>query len=70
MLFDMMMPVFPFVIQTKLEKVAITLDDCLACSGCITSAESVLISQQTHHELYSVLRQNTNPVEASPVGSW
>ena len=35
----------------KLEKVSITLNDCLACSGCITSAESVLITQQSQHEV-------------------
>ncbi|NXM78082.1 NARFL factor, partial [Serilophus lunatus] len=42
----------------KLEKAQITLDDCLACSGCITSAESVLISQQSHQELCKVLALN------------
>ncbi|XP_012673808.1 cytosolic Fe-S cluster assembly factor narfl isoform X1 [Clupea harengus] len=42
----------------KLEKAKITLNDCLACSGCITSAESVLITQQSHEELFKVLRQN------------
>ncbi|XP_053326626.1 cytosolic iron-sulfur assembly component 3 [Spea bombifrons] len=42
----------------KLEKAKITLNDCLACSGCVTSAESVLISQQSHEELYKVLRLN------------
>ncbi|KAM6957315.1 cytosolic Fe-S cluster assembly factor narfl [Aplochiton taeniatus] len=42
----------------KLEKAKITLNDCLACSGCITSAESVLITQQSHEELYRVLREN------------
>uniref|UniRef100_A0A8C9T118 Nuclear prelamin A recognition factor-like n=1 Tax=Scleropages formosus TaxID=113540 RepID=A0A8C9T118_SCLFO len=42
----------------KLEKAKITLNDCLACSGCITSAESVLITQQSQDELYRVLRQN------------
>ncbi|XP_036594059.1 cytosolic iron-sulfur assembly component 3 isoform X2 [Trichosurus vulpecula] len=36
----------------KLEKAKISLNDCLACSGCITSAESVLITQQSHEELY------------------
>lgn len=35
----------------KLDKVSITLNDCLACSGCITSAESVLITQQSQHEV-------------------
>uniref|UniRef100_A0A8C3I914 Nuclear prelamin A recognition factor-like protein n=1 Tax=Chrysemys picta bellii TaxID=8478 RepID=A0A8C3I914_CHRPI len=42
----------------KLEKAKITLNDCLACSGCITSAESVLITQQSHEELYKVLSSN------------
>ena len=39
----------------KLEKAKITLNDCLACSGCITSAESVLITQQSQTEVYKVL---------------
>lgn len=30
-----------------LSKASITLADCLACSGCITSAETVLIEQQS-----------------------
>ncbi|NXD82253.1 NARFL factor, partial [Halcyon senegalensis] len=42
----------------KLEKAKITLNDCLACSGCITSAESVLITQQSHEELCKVLAFN------------
>ncbi|XP_027512462.1 cytosolic iron-sulfur assembly component 3 [Corapipo altera] len=42
----------------KLEKAKITLNDCLACSGCITSAESVLITQQSHEELCKVLAGN------------
>lgn len=36
----------------------ITLADCLACSGCITSAESVLITQQSQEELLRVLAEN------------
>uniref|UniRef100_A0A1A8BU57 Nuclear prelamin A recognition factor-like protein n=1 Tax=Nothobranchius kadleci TaxID=1051664 RepID=A0A1A8BU57_NOTKA len=44
--------------KQKLEKAKITLNDCLACSGCITSAESVLITQQSHEELLKVLRNN------------
>ena len=44
--------------ETKLEKAQITLNDCLACSGCITSAESVLITQQSQDELYRVLQEN------------
>ncbi|XP_054716273.1 cytosolic iron-sulfur assembly component 3-like isoform X2 [Uloborus diversus] len=44
--------------RQKLEKAKITLNDCLACSGCITSAESVLISQQSHEEFYRILNEN------------
>ncbi|KAK9393301.1 cytosolic Fe-S cluster assembly factor NARFL-like [Crotalus adamanteus] len=42
----------------RLERAKITLNDCLACSGCITSAESVLITQQSHEELSKVLNAN------------
>ncbi|KAK7202653.1 cytosolic Fe-S cluster assembly factor NAR1 [Myxozyma melibiosi] len=41
---------------TSLTPAQINLSDCLACSGCVTSAESVLISLQSHTELLSVLR--------------
>ncbi|XP_060946645.1 cytosolic Fe-S cluster assembly factor narfl [Limanda limanda] len=44
--------------KKKLERAKITLNDCLACSGCITSAESVLIAQQSHEELLKVLQNN------------
>ncbi|KAL8174844.1 UNVERIFIED_CONTAM: hypothetical protein K2H54_003453 [Gekko kuhli] len=49
----------------KLEKAKITLNDCLACSGCITSAESVLITQQSHEELHKVLNANKTSDSAS-----
>lgn len=39
----------------KLKKAEITLNDCLACSGCITSAESVLVAMQSHDEVYRAL---------------
>lgn len=42
--------------KATLEKAQISLSDCLACSGCITSAESVLVSLQSHDELLSSLR--------------
>ncbi|XP_060028680.1 cytosolic iron-sulfur assembly component 3 isoform X3 [Erinaceus europaeus] len=42
----------------KLEKAKVSLDDCLACSGCVTSAETVLITQQSHGELRKVLDAN------------
>ncbi|GAO51933.1 hypothetical protein G7K_6021-t1 [Saitoella complicata NRRL Y-17804] len=41
--------------QKKLETASISLNDCLACSGCITSAESVLITMQSHNEVLSVI---------------
>ncbi|GJN93628.1 hypothetical protein Rhopal_006685-T1 [Rhodotorula paludigena] len=41
----------------KLKKAEITLNDCLACSGCITSAESVLVALQSHEEVYRVLNE-------------
>lgn len=37
------------------EKAAITLADCLACSGCVTSAETVLITQQSTSEFLAHL---------------
>lgn len=39
------------------ETVSINLGDCLACSGCITSAETVLVAQQTHAQLMQVLQE-------------
>ncbi|KAJ4437290.1 hypothetical protein ANN_17428 [Periplaneta americana] len=42
----------------KLKKVEISLSDCLACSGCITSAESVLITQQSQEEMIRVFEEN------------
>ena len=46
------------------DPVTISLNDCLACSGCITSAESVLVSQQTYLQLYSVLDTNMEALKA------
>ncbi|CAG7854763.1 Cytosolic Fe-S cluster assembly factor NAR1 AltName: Full=Nuclear architecture-related protein 1 [Serendipita indica DSM 11827] len=45
----------------KLTKAEISLNDCLACSGCITSAESVLITMQSHEEVMSFLQSNPPP---------
>lgn len=36
----------------------ISLSDCLACSGCITSAESVLVQQQNYEELFKIINEN------------
>ncbi|KAJ2503586.1 Cytosolic Fe-S cluster assembly factor nar1 [Coemansia sp. RSA 1972] len=44
--------------STKLEAATISLNDCLACSGCVTSAETVLITMQSHTELLGVLDEN------------
>lgn len=54
--------------KANLEKAQISLSDCLACSGCITSAESVLVSLQSHEELLSSLR-NSNASEKVFVAS-
>ncbi|KAJ1304492.1 hypothetical protein OPQ81_005638 [Rhizoctonia solani] len=47
--------------RKKLQKAQISLNDCLACSGCITSAESVLISMQSHEEVLKVVESNPDP---------
>lgn len=41
-----------------LVKAEVSLSDCLACSGCVTSAETVLVQQHSHEELYKVLSAN------------
>ncbi|KAJ7193187.1 iron hydrogenase [Mycena haematopus] len=43
----------------KLQQAQISLNDCLACSGCITSAESVLITLQSHTEVLAFLDSNS-----------
>ncbi|KAI0371032.1 iron hydrogenase [Pilatotrama ljubarskyi] len=47
--------------KQKLTTAEISLNDCLACSGCITSAESVLITMQSHTEVLNVLQNNPPP---------
>ena len=44
--------------RTPLARADISLEDCLACSGCVTSAESVLIQMQSSDELLKVLEEN------------
>ncbi|KAG5487032.1 hypothetical protein LSCM1_07699 [Leishmania martiniquensis] len=42
--------------------VKITLQDCLACSGCVTTAETVLVSAQSRYEIVSaLLASSTSP---------
>lgn len=40
---------------TNLSPAQISLADCLACSGCITSAEEILVAQHSHDELLKAL---------------
>ena len=40
------------------EAAQISLTDCLACSGCVTSAEAVLVSLQSHAEVLKVLDES------------
>ena len=46
----------------------VSLNDCLACSGCVTSAETVLIQQQSLDQLKQVLQlmRDTPPSPPSP----
>lgn len=43
----------------------ISLADCLACSGCITSAEEVLVAQHSHDQLLHALRDGSKIFVAS-----
>jgi iron only hydrogenase large subunit-like protein len=53
--------------KDKLEKTKIELSDCLACSGCVTSAESILVNQQSTEEfLKSINKGSTFIVSISP----
>ncbi len=39
------------------DPVKVSLHDCLACSGCVTTAESILLEQQSTAELLAALRR-------------
>ncbi|WFD35295.1 Cytosolic Fe-S cluster assembly factor nar1 [Malassezia cuniculi] len=41
--------------RTRLETAQISLNDCLACSGCVTSAETVLIGKQSIDQVVEAL---------------
>lgn len=51
----------PFI----LEPVKVTLHDCLACSGCLTSAETVMLEQQSVNEFLSHIISGENAVIVS-----
>ena len=44
--------------RRRLEKAQISLADCLACSGCITSSEEVLISQHSFQEFVNFWKEH------------
>eukprot|EP00939_MAST-03C_sp_MAST-3C-sp1_P001978 g1978.t1 len=44
--------------ETVMQTAQITLNDCLACSGCVTSAETVLIEQQSAKAFYEEARSS------------
>lgn len=46
--------------QKTLTKAQISLTDCLACSGCITSMEEVLVAQHSHGEFLKALKNEDN----------
>uniref|UniRef100_A0A915I5Z8 Iron hydrogenase large subunit C-terminal domain-containing protein n=1 Tax=Romanomermis culicivorax TaxID=13658 RepID=A0A915I5Z8_ROMCU len=43
--------------KNPLKQAQITLNDCLACSGCVTSAETILIQQQSSQEFLNALNK-------------
>ena len=47
-----------------LEKVQITLADCLACNGCVTSAETILITNQSREEVEKIVATSSPPSSA------
>lgn len=46
----------PIIKQSQTEPVKISLKDCLACSGCITSAETVMLEKQSLDEFLSHIK--------------
>ena len=51
-------PEKPNLIKTKNNKTAtVTLNDCLACSGCVTTAETILIQQQSVDEILNKIKE-------------
>ncbi|KAJ9114725.1 hypothetical protein QFC22_005601 [Naganishia vaughanmartiniae] len=48
-------PVATGVQSEALQKAEISLNDCLACSGCVTSTESMLITLQSHLEVQAYI---------------
>lgn len=54
-------------VKNTLQTAKVSLNDCLACSGCVTSAESILIAAQSTTEFYQQLNSGkTMVVSISP----
>ncbi|KAK6909480.1 cytosolic Fe-S cluster assembly factor NAR1 [Kwoniella mangroviensis CBS 10435] len=49
--------------KKALEKAEINLNDCLACSGCITSTESLLITLQSQNEVLEFIQSNPTALD-------
>eukprot|EP00520_Triparma_pacifica_P004316 CAMPEP_0118639842 /NCGR_PEP_ID=MMETSP0785-20121206/4439_1 /TAXON_ID=91992 /ORGANISM="Bolidomonas pacifica, Strain CCMP 1866" /LENGTH=284 /DNA_ID=CAMNT_0006531197 /DNA_START=148 /DNA_END=999 /DNA_ORIENTATION=- len=47
-------------VEEEPKKATISLSDCLACSGCVTSSESVLVNSQSKSALVSVLASSSS----------
>ncbi len=47
--------------ESSAKVATVSLNDCLACSGCVTSAETVLIQQQSVNKLMAKLAQAKRP---------
>ncbi|GHJ84911.1 hypothetical protein NliqN6_1313 [Naganishia liquefaciens] len=50
-----------------LQKAEISLNDCLACSGCVTSTESMLITLQSHLEVQAYITAHRAHLDPSSV---
>ncbi|KAG5511389.1 hypothetical protein JKF63_07352 [Porcisia hertigi] len=48
--------------------VKISLQDCLACSGCVTTAETVLVNAQSRHEIVSALLKSLSSSSRTATG--
>ncbi len=62
---------FSLIKKDKIKNIArITLNDCLACSGCVTTAETILIQQQSVDEFLRLCedKSKVNIVSISPQG--
>uniref|UniRef100_A0A1I7ZG26 Fe_hyd_lg_C domain-containing protein n=1 Tax=Steinernema glaseri TaxID=37863 RepID=A0A1I7ZG26_9BILA len=46
----------------KSTKVAVSLNDCLACNGCVTSAEAVLVQEQSADKMLEEIKNSEFPV--------